>query len=319
MSKIDPLERLTNLLALLLETRTPLTLVQIADELQGQYPDGDAARRAAFERDKATLRAEGVPIEMVTLTGDRAGQTGYWIDRAAYELGDLGLTDDERRAVQGAVAAVRLDSSWGEEALWKVGTGEDSSVRDRAGVTALLPSLPALAVFYDAVARRCVATFGYRGAERTLEPYGLLGRQGNWYVVGRDVDRDDRRTFRVDRVDGRVELSEPDAFVPPSDLDVRAAFPADARLIGLEGDVTPEADVLVGLARAGLVERELGEENVLDRRDDGSIVVRVPCANRLAFRSWVLGHLDHAVVLAPAEERAAMVEWLRSIAEAETG
>ena len=35
----DRVERLTNLLALLLETRRPLTLHEIASELGGQYPD----------------------------------------------------------------------------------------------------------------------------------------------------------------------------------------------------------------------------------------------------------------------------------------
>ena len=53
---VDRIERLTNLLALLLETAEPLSLVQIASELDGQYPDDDWARRAAFERDKSVLR-----------------------------------------------------------------------------------------------------------------------------------------------------------------------------------------------------------------------------------------------------------------------
>ncbi len=38
---VDRVERLTNLLALLLETAEPLSLVQIAAELDGQYPDTD--------------------------------------------------------------------------------------------------------------------------------------------------------------------------------------------------------------------------------------------------------------------------------------
>ena len=53
---VDRIERLTNLLALLLETTRPLSLVEIGGDLDGQYPDGDKARRASFERDKAALR-----------------------------------------------------------------------------------------------------------------------------------------------------------------------------------------------------------------------------------------------------------------------
>ena len=40
----DSLERVTNLLALLLEARTPLTLDQIAHDLVDQYPATDGAR-----------------------------------------------------------------------------------------------------------------------------------------------------------------------------------------------------------------------------------------------------------------------------------
>ena len=52
----DPIERVTNLLALLLSTRRPLTLLEISTELVGQYPDQEGSRRTAFERDKAMLR-----------------------------------------------------------------------------------------------------------------------------------------------------------------------------------------------------------------------------------------------------------------------
>ena len=116
----DRIERLTNLLALLLETNEPLSLVQIASELDGQYPVDDKARRAAFERDKAALRDIGVPIDTeVVAGGPYAGQTRYRVDRHAYELDDLELAPDEMRALQVAVAAVRTDA--GRDALWKLG------------------------------------------------------------------------------------------------------------------------------------------------------------------------------------------------------
>ena len=104
----ERVERLTNLLALLLETSAPLSLVEIAGELRGQYPEKDAAQRGAFERDKAALREIGVPIEQeIVVGGPYAGSTRYWIDRARYELADLRLEPDEMRALQVAVAATR--------------------------------------------------------------------------------------------------------------------------------------------------------------------------------------------------------------------
>ena len=142
---MDRVERLTNLLALLLETPRPLTLVEIAGEMEGQYPTAKPTLRAAFERDKAALREIGVPIETETLTGDRAGESGYRIDRARYELADLDLEADERRALQLALAAVRSSSgsaiTAGEQALWKLGGGR---VDAGPAVTANVPELPAL-------------------------------------------------------------------------------------------------------------------------------------------------------------------------------
>ena len=63
------------------------------------------------------------------------------------------------------------------------------------------------------------------------------------------------------------------------------------------------AAVRVGGERAAAVERELGAERVTARLGDGSIEVAVPCANVPAFRSWVLGLLDHAEVVGPPDVR----------------
>ena len=120
----DAVERITNLVALLLETRAPLTADQIATELRGQYPAGTAALRGAFERDKALLREIGVPLEQAVLAGADAGRTAYWIDRRRYELADLELADDERAALELAVAAARLgDAQFGLLKLGAQGRG----------------------------------------------------------------------------------------------------------------------------------------------------------------------------------------------------
>ena len=304
---VDRVERLTNLVALLLETSTPLTLVEIAGELESQYPDKDATRRAAFERDKAALRAIGVPIETVVLTGHQAGATAYLIDRDRYELADLRLEPDEMRALQVAVAATR--PSGGQDALWKLGV---DAVDGGPGITASVPEVAALPVLRDAAARRSSVRFYYRGKGRHLDPYGLLLRDGFWYVVGHDHEHGERRTFRVDRIDGEVEAGEPDEFVRPDGFDLRDAFPSDPKQLGADG-ATAVARVRVDRARAAAVERELGADRVVARRRGGAIEVEVPCANVAAFRSWVLGLLEHAEVIGPPDVRADVVDWLTAL------
>jgi predicted DNA-binding transcriptional regulator YafY len=307
----DRVERLTNLLALLLETRQPLPLRRIRTELAGQYPEADKAARQAFERDKAALRGIGVPIEMTVAGGDEmSGQTQYWIDRSAYELDDLELDDDEMRALQVAVATVRTDA--GQDAIWKLG----GSVGDeRPPISAVLPNRPELPTIRAAVASRSSITFGYRDTERTVEPWGVLLRGGFWYLVGFDHLRGEKRTFRVDRIVGEITTGASGSFERPGDFDPRDAFPADPKQIGHAAEDGVEATVEISAIRAGAIERELGADRVVERNDDGSIRVRVPASNLDAFRSWVLGLADHAVVIDPPDVRESIVEWLTASVE----
>ena len=304
----DALERVTNLVALLMSTRVPLTLEQIASELSGQYPAGEAALRGAFERDKALLREIGVPLDTEVLGGSDAGKTAYRIDRARYELTDLALAPDEKVALQLAVAAARLaDAQFG---LLKLG-GDRSSV---PVVVANIPELEALPALREATAARSQVSFSYHGTARALQPYALLLRERFWYVIGHDVDRDELRTYRVDRIEDDPVIGAVNAFQRPEGFDPRTVFPSDPKLLGDEP--TARADVWVGEARAQAVERELGDAAVRQRRDDGSLVVEVPCANEEAFRSWLFGLGVHAEVLAPAELRASIIAWLRALAGA---
>jgi len=303
----DRVERLTNLLALLLETPEPLSLVQIAGELGGQYPDSKTARRAAFERDKAVLRDIGVPIEQEIVGGADAGQTRYWIDRSRYEMDGLDLDDDEMRALQVAMAATRPDSASGQDALWKLGGGV---IDQRSSVTAVVPELDELPTLREAVAERRTADFRYNDVDRVVDPWGLLLRNGYWYLIGFDHGRGERRTYRIDRITGRVDIgADREPFERPDDFDPRAAFPEDPKQIGADPDL-PDALVRIDRPRADAAVRDLGEDRVFDRRPDGAVDVLVPCANLPAFRSWLLGHLEHAEVLEPASVRADVVAFL---------
>ncbi len=301
----DALERITNLVALLLSAREPLTLDRIVHELAGQYPDAVVAQRGAFERDKALLREIGVPLESEVLSGSDAGRTRYWIDRAKYELTDLHLEPDEQAALQMAVAAARLaDAQFG---LLKLG-GEVASA---PVVVANIPELPALPLLREAASGRCRVQFRYRDKHRSLQPYSLLLREGFWYVVGFDEEHQEVRTYRVDRIDGSVERGAPGEFERPPGFDPRAVFPADPKLLGDEPEA--RALVLVDSARAAAVTRELGADAVHEQRPGGAVVVGVPCTNADAFRSWLFGLGVHAEVLSPPAVRAEVVAWLEAM------
>lgn len=302
----DRLERLLNLTATLLDTRRPLTLDELADRLEPSYPDELTARRRAFERDKETLRELGVPISVEPVDA-LGGEVGYRIRPDDYYLPDLGLTDVERAALHVAVSAVRLDERAARAGLQKLGGIEGATVRPIAE----LGATPGLAELFDAVAKRREVTFSYRDERRCLQPVGVVHRFGHWYVVGRDVGRDEDRAFRIDRFDARPELGPPRGFEPRTGVDPGDLVRADPMTYG--DDAPVNAQVLVDAPRAAWVVDELGDASVVERRDDGAVVVELGVVNRDAFRTWVLGLLDHAEVLGPAELRDGVVQWLRAL------
>ena len=302
MERVDKVERQADLVALLLATPRPLRLREIVSQVVG-YPDGEGAARQAFERDKRELRAEGIPVATVPVDG---GELGYRIPPEDYELADLGLTEEESIALALAVAAVRLEGTPAEEALWKLGGASGAPPP-----VVVLPSLPALPGLREAAARRSTVRFRYGGVDREVEPWGLLSRDAFWYLVGWDRTRSDRRTFRVDRIEGGVEAGPPGAFDRPADLDLAEAL-GEPWEIGQEE--AAEALVLVDAVHAGRVARELGEAAVVERRPDGSVVVRLTATNRAGLRSWVLGMLTHARLLGPPDLVDDVVGWLQSVA-----
>jgi proteasome accessory factor B len=84
-------ERMLNLLACLLDTRRALTRDELVSQVAGYPPDAGAYRRA-FERDKETLRAMGVPLVVENLP---SGEQGYRVPPDEYFLPDLDLTAEE--------------------------------------------------------------------------------------------------------------------------------------------------------------------------------------------------------------------------------
>ena len=78
-----------------------------------------------------------------------------------------------------------------------------------------------------------------------------------------------------------------------------------------------EALLLVDADQAGWAVARLGEEAVREHLGDGSVVLSLAVANKDAFRSFVLGFLDHAEVLSPPDLRSHVADWLQDLARPE--
>ncbi len=305
-AKLDRLERVTDLVLVLLDTHQPLTLDAIAHQVPG-YPVEHAARRQAFERDKRLLRDEGIPVLTERLPGHE--QYGYRIDRESFYLPDLDLEPDEQVALHLAVAGVHLGDPSGRDALLKLGAAGLGDVRP---IASLVPPA-ALIELFEAVRTHATAAFAYRLEERRVAPVGLWFRFGHWYLVAWDLDRTAVRTFRVDRIEGEVSRGEAGAAAVPEDVevDVKAALPDEPWEV--EGEDRVEMQVRVDGLEARRVVDEVGADKVVRRLDDGAVDLVLGVSSFASIRSWVLGLLDHAMVTEPSAFRDELVAWLRVV------
>ena len=306
---MNRLERLINLVAALLDADRPRSRAHLQEVVPGYGGEPESARRA-FERDKDALRAMGIPlvVEPLDPTVPELGE-GYRIPREQYQLPDPGLTSDELAALHLAASTVRLGGAASVEAIWKLGGVPQAGGAD--GVLAELPGDEHLVRLFQAVSERRAVAFSYRGEARSIDPFRLSFSSGHWYLDGYDHDRGGERRFRVDRVEAAPELGPAGSFEPPARLGAAGREPWE-----MGDDETVEALILVDREQADWAVTRAGTHSLRERRPDGSVVLALPVANRDAFRSFVLGFLDHAEVLAPLELRADIVRWLEDLVAA---
>ncbi|MEV0905812.1 helix-turn-helix transcriptional regulator [Streptomyces hokutonensis] len=203
-------------------TDTPARLLQLLSLLQTprEWPGGELAdrlgvSRRTVRRDIDRLRELGYPVQ-ATLGADG----GYRLV-AGKAMPPLVLDDEEAVAIAvglraGAGHAVEGVDEASVRALAKLEQVLPSRLRHRvatlqAATTPLTSGDGAsiapetLTVMASTVAGRERLRFAYRakdgtGSRRVTEPYRLVSTGRRWYLVAYDLDREDWRTFRVDRV-----------------------------------------------------------------------------------------------------------------------
>ncbi|WP_077800139.1 YafY family protein [Streptomyces sp. JHA26] len=203
-------------------TDTPARLLTLLSLLQTprEWPGGELAdrlgvSRRTVRRDIDRLRELGYPVQATM------GADGGYRLVAGKAMPPLVLDDEEAVAIAvglraGAGHAVEGVDEASVRALAKLEQVLPTRLRHRvatlqAATTPLTsgdgPSIApeTLTVMASTVAGRERLRFAYRAKDgtesrRVTEPYRLVSTGRRWYLVAYDLDRDDWRTFRVDRV-----------------------------------------------------------------------------------------------------------------------
>lgn len=321
--RITKQERLLNLVAFLLSARTAVPFSRIRGRVAGyDDPATPEALEKRFDRDKAELRALGVPIVYDTM--DEHGHEGYRIPREQYFLPQIELSlaeaaalavvqsyarnatsDPLARPLASALRKVQVDSPLTGAAAASVTEQHVLGVRTEEAPGELSANLTELA---DAVLSRRVVSFRYYGigkdavSDRDVEPYGLAWHGRHWYLLGRDRAKAELRQFRVDRIRGRVKVRREGGFEVPDDFDAgehvsRPAFLLDPRGGGerVSVELMPEIAFMARDARRP-------EWEIRDL-PGGGLVVTFDANDRGAVMRFVADYAERARVVAPAAVR----------------
>jgi proteasome accessory factor B len=307
---IDPLERLLNLVALLLDARRPMTFDEISDAMEG-YAGSKATAKRKFERDKDVLRAYGVPIEMEA-PDPLAATEGYVIRQEDYYLPEIEFTPAELTALfvaaQGGTA-----TSGASRGVRKLLYGARGGELSGSGGGPLVSGSDVGDQIVGAAAAAAASgrrvRFRYRDArgalaERTVDAYGVVLRRAHWYLVGHDHDRGQIRAFRLSRIDAGIEDDGEGGPAPPgfSATDHVSAGPWEAGDDVATVAFSEPAAVLAMSAFTGASEQ--------GRRGD-EVILRLPYGEEGSMASLLLGYGPDAVVIAPEGLRARVVQLLR--------
>lgn len=321
MASSDKLERLLNLTAALVDAESPLPAREIQRRVAGYSENHDAFLRT-FSRDKNDLKELGVPLRVVKVPGTDPPEDGYWVDRAAYEMPNLQLDEDELMAVKLAlqVVAVGDPDETVAGALRRLGgipflSSEDETdiAEGIGGEFSIDPSVPTV---FAAITNKQIIEFNYEAAgestERRVEPWFVDFRRGHWYLTGFDANKKDVRHFRLDRIVGLVKGVEGSFSKEPQPQPQRQPWQTD------EGPAV-SVELRIDEPQVEWAANVLGDDAISAQGPDGAAIFTVAVTSWPAFRSFVLSFLDSAEILSPPEIRGQMAEWLRAMADGGPG
>lgn len=227
------IERLINLTIALLATKRYLTKSEIFRSVEG-YEGSEETKERMFERDKDDLRNLGVAIEVGSFDPVFEDEAGYRIKPEKYSL-DLG----DISGVQIALLSLAAEA-WRGAALDEPAHSALTKLRS-VGVESDLDALPAIAprfnsahkdfqIITHAISKRARLTFSYISEtlelqQRTIEPYAVATRDSFWYLAGKDIEKAQIRSFRLDRIDGDISISKNgQGYEIPDGFDLFANF-----------------------------------------------------------------------------------------------
>jgi predicted DNA-binding transcriptional regulator YafY len=323
----EKLIRQLSLISFLMAQGRPVSALEIKREVEGYSDMNDDAFARRFYADRAELESLGIVLG-VEKPGEGFFEAElYSLPPENFYLDAIEFTDDELAALSTALLLLTDGGfAYAEPlrlALQQVAWGHPNplSEGERAPVEMAMTASAGgrdlsqrLSKIETAISRRKTIEFTYYTMERgetekrKVDPFHLVFRNGQFYLIGHSHERDAVRVFRLSRIQGKVgyaSKAEHD-FSPPEDFDRRDY---GSRANWQLGEIQGRAKVFIRERIAWLIERDFGTYGDLREavKSDGAPgkgrVYETDYASRRELIAWVLRWRANARVLAPDDLR----------------
>ena len=319
----EKLIRQLSLISYLMAERRPVTALDIKRDVEGYSGMNEDAFARRFYADRSELEALRIPLTVEKPVDGLAEQENYSLRPENFHLPAIAFTDAELAALATALSLLDGEFAYAEPlrlALQQVTWGRPSPLAApeqqavQLGITASAGGhelSQRLVKIETAIFRHKTIAFDYYTMERDaqgsrkVDPYHLLFRGGQFYLLGYSHERDALRVFRLSRIRGKVAYAtkaEHD-FKRPTDFDPREYA---NRAEWQTGESQGSAEILIAERVAWQVERHFGRYGTLRTADGdgaapGDRVFVTDYGNSRLLLSWVLGLGENARVLGPAD------------------
>jgi len=323
----EKLIRQLSLISFLMAQGRPVSALEIKREVEGYSDMNDDAFARRFYADRAELESLGIQLG-VEKPGEGFFEAElYSLPPENFYLDPIKFEDEELASLSTALSLLTDGGfAYAEPlrlALQQVAWGHPNPVSEgeRAPVEMAMTASAGgrdlsqrLSKIETAISRRKTIEFTYYTMERDetekrkVDPFHLVFRSGQFYLIGHSHERDAVRVFRLSRIQGKVgyaSKAEHD-FSPPENFDRRDyGQRADWQL----GEIRGTAKIFVRDRISWLIERDFsayGELRPARKADDapgkGSIF-ETDYASPRELIAWVLRWRQNAEVLEPDELR----------------
>ena len=298
-------ERLINLTLALLATKRYLTKSEIFKTVAG-YSGSPETMERMFERDKDELRSLGIAIEVKGIDPLFEDEQGYLIRSETFQLSENEFSKEELLYLTMA-ANLWHDSALGSDskaALLKIQSLSGPIESDAVNTPAVRDSESAalLSSAFEAVDAEQIIKFGYKGKERTAQPFGLYTRDGFWYLVAREEA--EIKSFKLLRIEGKiVKEGKAGSFKKPPEFDL-IKFLSNSR-----SEQEMQAQVLVRKEQAHVLRSKYTTKEINEEWD----LMLIPYIYEQEIIETILWYGTNIIVDSPASLRSEVISRLKVI------